>query len=150
MKILLRIFVVLFSFYFTVSIFLAVEELAVKAPWYTYENMWGDRLIMGQEPATLTVLNEKGKAIDKIKGYAFTDSDKTVTRVKGTDGKYVYVDNSKLPGLLQTVDTLFYPALSVVRSNNTSEALPGALLLLVLLALFILCMIFGGRRRKKI
>jgi hypothetical protein len=149
MKVLLRIFVILFSFYFTLSVGLVAYELVTKGQWCTYVNYFGERVIMGQELATLKVQDESGKTVGKIKGYAFPDSDKTVTRIKDANGKYVYADNAKLPALLQTVETLWYPALSIVRSKKFADAAGGALMLTALLIPYILCIIYGRNRRKK-
>jgi hypothetical protein len=147
-KVLLWILAFFLALCFTVGTCFTVYECIVKAPWYTYENYEGDRIIMGQEPATLRVLDEKGKTVGSIRGYAFPDSDKTVTRTKDAAGKTVYVDNAKLPLLLQTADTLFYPELSIVRAKSFSEAIPGIVLLLAMLAAFILCRKLEIKLRK--
>lgn len=94
---------------------LILYEFFNGGPWYTYENIFGDRIIMGQEPTTLLVRDENGDALSIVQGYAFPESDTIVTRSKDSQGEYVFTHNQPLPAWIKTVDAIFYPLLSIFR-----------------------------------
>lgn len=115
----LRIIIGIFAFYVGFSLAIGTYELTNGGPWYTYENSYKDRIIMGQERTSLLVQDENGEALSIIQGYAFPGSDKTVIRKKDSQGKYVFIQKQELPVYIRIIDTIFYPMLFIFRALKT-------------------------------
>jgi hypothetical protein len=111
----LKTAVMILAFYLGLGLGIGLFELVNGGPWYTFENIYGDRQIFGQEPAPLMVKDENGKALSIISGYAFPGTDTTVTRSKGSKGQYVFTQNQTLPIHIKAVNSLFYPLLYMFR-----------------------------------